>query len=340
MKTKISPAVVGAFVLGAFAIGIITLLALGSLSLFTKPERFIVYFDESISGLDQGSPVKLRGVRVGHVVDISIRYDRATGKSLAAVLCELNRGSITDEHGASFDVSDRAALQALVDRGLRAQLEIGGLATGLLFVELDFLDPHKYPDLSKAADEKYVVIPPAPSEISELRHSAATMLANATTVLAKMQQVDFEALSVEITRLSVEARLRLEGVDFKGLTEQWKRTGESVDALARSPDAVDALENLNRTLDALRTAIAHVDTQAGSSGKELEATLVQARAALESFTQASQSARSFINAQQTFGADTSRALAKVADAAESIQRLADFLERNPSAIVAGRKEPQ
>jgi paraquat-inducible protein B len=340
MKTKISPAVVGIFVLGAFAIGIITLLALGSLSLFTKPERFIVYFDESISGLDQGSPVKLRGVRVGHVSDISIRYDRATGRSLAAVLCELNRGSITDEHGASFDVSDRAALQALVDRGLRAQLEIGGLATGLLFVELDFLDPHKYPDLSKEPDAKYVVIPPAPSEISELRHSATTMLANATTVLAKMQQVDFQALSVEITRLSAEARLRLDGVDFKGLTEQWKRTGESVDALARSPDAVRALENLNKTLDALRTAIAHVDLQAGTSGKELEATLVQARAALESFNSAAQSARAFINAQQTFGADTSRALAKVADAAESIQRLADFLERNPSAIVAGRKEPQ
>ena len=51
MKTKISPAVVGAFVLGAFAIGIIALLALGSLSLFSKPERFMVYFDESISGL-------------------------------------------------------------------------------------------------------------------------------------------------------------------------------------------------------------------------------------------------------------------------------------------------
>ena len=71
----------------------------------------MVNFDESISGLDQGSPVKLRGVRVGHVVGISIRYDRATGKSLAAVLCELNHGSITDEHGANFDVSDRAALQ-------------------------------------------------------------------------------------------------------------------------------------------------------------------------------------------------------------------------------------
>ncbi|HMD60410.1 MAG TPA: hypothetical protein VKG78_03215, partial [Opitutaceae bacterium] len=263
-----------------------------------------------------------------------------TGKSLAAVLCELNRGSITDERGAIFDVSDRAALQAIVDRGLRAQLELQGLATGLLFVELEFMDPHKYPDLSNTADLKYVVVPPAPSEISELRQGAATLMANATSVLAKMQQIDFQALSAEITKLAAEARLRLEGADFKGLTEQWKRTGESVDALARSPEAAHALENLNRTLDALRTAIAHLDTQVASNGKDLQATLVEAQAALESFNSAARAAREFINAQQSFGADTSRALAKVADAAEAIQRLADFLERNPNAIVSGRKLPQ
>jgi paraquat-inducible protein B len=340
MKTKVSPAVVGAFVLGAFAIGIITLLALGSLSLFTKPERFMVYFDESISGLDQGSPVKLRGVRVGHVVSTSIRYDRDTGTSLALVLCELNRGAITDEHGASFDVSSRAALQTLVDRGLRAQLEISGLATGLLYVELEFMDPRKYPDLSKTSDAKYVVVPPTPSEISELRAGAATLLANATTVLAKMQQVDFQALSSELTRLAAEARQRIDGVDFKGLADQWRRTGESVDALARSPEAMHALENLNKTLDALRVTIARLDTQVGANGKDLQATLVQAKAALESFNGAAQSARGFINAQQNFGADSTKALDKVADAAESIQRLADFLERNPNAIVSGRKEPQ
>ncbi len=340
MKTKVSPAVVGAFVLGAFVIGIITLLALGSLSIFTKPERFMVYFDESISGLDQGSPLKLRGVRVGHVVATSIRYERSTGKSRAAVLCELNRGAITDEHGAGFDVSSRAALQTLVDRGLRAQLEISGLATGLLYVELEFMDPLKFPDLSKTTDAKYVVVPPTPSEISELRAGAATLLANATTVLAKMEQVDFQRLSVELTRLAADARVGIEGVDFKGLAEQWRRTGESVDALARSPDALRALGNLNGTLDALRKTIGKLDTQVDANGKDLQATLVQAKAALESLNAAAQSARGFINAQQNFGVETTRALEKVADAAESIQRLADFLERNPNAIVSGRKEPK
>ncbi|HEY5227398.1 MAG TPA: MlaD family protein [Opitutaceae bacterium] len=340
MKTKISPAVLGAFVLGAFALGIITLLAVGSLSLFSKPERFMVYFDEAVSGLDEGSPVKLRGVRVGHVVGISIRYDRATGKSLAAVLCELSKGSISDERGASLDVSDRSALQALVDKGLRAQLELSGLATGLLFVELDFMDPSKYPDRSTMSDVRYVVIPPAPSEISEFRASAATLLANATTLLAKLQEIDFQGLSTELKKLVIETRLRIDGVDFKGVAEQWKKTGQSIDTLARSPDTLHSIENLNKTLDILHSSLAHLDTQVDTNGKELRETLVQAKAALESFNTAAQSARGFINAQQSFGADTSRALQRVADAAESVQQLADFLERNPNALVSGRKEPK
>jgi len=339
MKTKLSPAVVGVFVLGAFAIGIIALLAIGSLSLFSKPERFMVYFDEGISGLDEGSPVKLRGVRVGHVVGISIRYDKDTGKSLAAVVCELNRGAIKDEQGANLDVSDRGALQALVDRGLRAQLEIGGLATGLLFVELDFMDPVKYPDLANKTEVKYVVIPSAPSEISEFRASASTLLANATTVLARMQEIDFKGLSDDLKKLVVEARLRLEGVDFKGLAMQWKKTGESVDALARSPDTLHSIENLNRTLEALHASIGRLDTQVDSNGAELRATLAEAKVALESFNAAAQSARVFI-AQQNFGADATRALDRVGEAAESVQQLADFLERNPNALVSGRKGPK
>jgi paraquat-inducible protein B len=340
MKTKISPAVVGAFVLGAFGIGIIALVAIGGLSLFSKPQRFMVYFDEGISGLDEGSPVKLRGVRVGHVVGISIRYDKDTGKSLAAVLCELNKGAIKDEQGADMDVSDRGALQGLVDKGLRAQLEVGGLATGLLFVELDFMDPAKFPDTSNASEVKFVVIPSVPSDLSELRASATTLLANATALLARMQDIDFKGLSVELKRLLVEARLRIDGVDFKGLASQWQKTGQSIDALARSPDTLRAMENLNKTLDALQATIGKLDTQVDSNGNELKETLAQAKLALQSFNEAAQSARGFINSQQDFGVDATRALERVADAAESVQQLADFIERNPNALVSGRKGPK
>ena len=70
MKTKISPAVVGMFVIGAMMLIIVALLAFGGVNFFSKPQRFLVYFDESIHGLDMGSPVKLRGVRVGRVLSM------------------------------------------------------------------------------------------------------------------------------------------------------------------------------------------------------------------------------------------------------------------------------
>ena len=134
MKTKFSPAVIGAFVLGAFALIIIALLAFGGVNFFSKPQRFVVYFEESIHGLDLGSPVKLNGVRVGRVVDLNIRYDAATNKSVVAVVCEFSKNMLTDAKGNIIDVSSRNELQNLIDHGLRAQLGFLGFATGLAFL--------------------------------------------------------------------------------------------------------------------------------------------------------------------------------------------------------------
>ena len=132
MKTKVSPAIVGLFVLGAFALGLIALLSVGSLSLFSKPHRFMVYFDESIHGLDLGSPVKLRGVRVGRVVDLAVHYDDVANRSVVVVTCELSRNVITDEKGAQLKIAEARDIQTMVDHGLRAQLGVLGLALGFV----------------------------------------------------------------------------------------------------------------------------------------------------------------------------------------------------------------
>src|ERR1051325_10347820 len=99
------------FVLGALALGIIALLSFGGLSLFSRPQRFVVYFDESIQGLDLGSPVKLRGVRVGRVVDLNIRYDKKNNHSVVVVTWELSKNKLADATGAQIDVTSRAELQ-------------------------------------------------------------------------------------------------------------------------------------------------------------------------------------------------------------------------------------
>ena len=89
MKTKLSQAVVGSFVIGALALIVAALLSFRSSHLFSKPGRFVAYFNESVQGLDVGGAVKLRGVRAGRVVAIRVHYDSKARQSQVAVVGEL-----------------------------------------------------------------------------------------------------------------------------------------------------------------------------------------------------------------------------------------------------------
>jgi paraquat-inducible protein B len=330
MKTKAGPAIVGAFVIGAFVLSIIALLAFGGVSFFSKPERFVVFFDETVQGLDLGSPVKLRGVRLGRVVELNVRYEEEKNRSVVGVVCELNRNTITDNQGAQLDISSRPELQKLVDNGLRAQLGILGLATGLLYVELDFLDPKEHPAAPPAFESKYVVVPYVPSAISEFQ-------GNLTEILKDVQKIDFAGISTEFKGLLADTRKQLNSLDLKATVEQWQRTGARFETLAASPQINETFVNLNATLGELRRVLANVDAQVGPAGKELTTTLAQARTSLEAFTSTANAAHHFIASQSGLGDEATRTLQQLSSAAEAVQRLADFIERNPRALITGKK---
>ena len=329
MKTKVSPAIVGMFVIGAFALLIIALLTFGGVNFFAKPQRFVVYFDESVHGLNLGSSVQLRGVPVGRVVDLNVHYDSGTHNSVVAVVCEFSKNKVTDAKGQAINVADRAELQLLVDNGLRARLDVQGLATGLLFVELEFLDPKAYPADNRVTELKYVVVPYVPSAISEFQ-------TNLTEILNDIKKVDFAGIGREVKLLLGDAHKQLDGLDLKALAVQWQKAGASVEALAGSPETKQTITNLNATLTDLRTVLAKLDKQVDSNGNELKATLVETKATLASFNAAAETARRFVAAQGSLGSDTGRTLAQLADAAEAVQRLAEFLERNPQALISGK----
>lgn len=319
--------------IGAFALGTLALLSFGGFHFFEKPERFVVYFDESISGLDQGSAVKLRGVRVGRVTSLNIRYDAAHNRSVVAVTCELNRDMVTDSSGAIIDVSSRGQLQKLVERGLRAQLGVAGLATGLLFVELDFKDPAEYPAPPPAPNERHVVVPQIPSAISEFQ-------AGVGEVLGKMKTIDFVGLAKDISSLAQTARKEIDGVNLRGLTEQWTKTGAQFEAMAKNPEFQKTFDNLNGAIADLRGTIAKLDAQIAPTGKDLADTLAEARKTMQNFSATATAAQSFIAAQGGIGPELTRTLLHLNEAADSVTRLVDFLERNPNALITGRKRPQ
>jgi len=334
VKTKISPTIVGMFVIGAVALVLIGLLSFGGINFFSKPQRFVVYFDESVHGLDLGSPVKLRGVRVGRVVDLNVQYDAKNKKSIVEVLCEFSRSTVKDEIGAPIDVSSRKPLQKLIDSGLRAQLGVSGLATGLLFVELDFADLSiPGPAVTAITDPKFVVVPSMPSAISEFQ-------ASLTEILSNLKRVDFAGLSREMNGLLADTRKQINGLELAKLTTEWTKAGAAVNELASSGELQRTFARLNETIDQVSKVLANVDAQIQPAGVKLNETLAEAQGVLKTFNNAAESARQFINAQSGLGEETVRTMNQLAEAASSVQRLAEFLERNPNALLTGKKSPR
>ncbi|HVU16022.1 MAG TPA: MlaD family protein [Candidatus Didemnitutus sp.] len=330
MKTKISPAVVGMFILGALLLGVIGFLSFGGSNIFAKPSRFVVYFDESVSGLDPGAAVKIFGVRVGRVAAVNVRYNVASKRSAVQTICELDRNVLSDESGHPIDIANSSELQTLIDHGLRAQLSYTGI-TGLLYVELEFEDPRLYPANPRQMQETYPVMPAIPSSIAAAQASAVEILAN-------LKRVDFAGLAKDIRGLLASVNKKVDDFDVKQLSSRIGKAADSVDAFINSPDAKQTFAKINTAIDEARGVMARIDGQVGPSGDELRATLQKAQVAIKALEDAAVSSRRFIDSQGQLGDETTRALRQFADAAESLQRLADELERNPSSLIVGRKK--
>jgi hypothetical protein len=80
MGKRVSPAVIGAFVVASFAILVVALIVVGSGRMFTRPVRFICMFQGSLNGLKIGAPVKVRGVQIGTVESIELRILPSQGR--------------------------------------------------------------------------------------------------------------------------------------------------------------------------------------------------------------------------------------------------------------------
>lgn len=330
MKTKLSPATVGMFILGALVLAVVGFLSFGGSNIFAKPTRFIAYFDESVSGLDPGAAVKVNGVRIGRVAAINVRYDAATKKALVETICEIDRNVLTDRDGKTIDITIVSELQNLIDRGLRARLNLTGI-TGLLFVELDFEDPKQYPANPNLKSDRYPVVPAIPSPISELQTSIVEIVAN-------VKKIDFAGLAKDIKTLLATTNQKIGDADLKGLSTKVGQAADAVTALVDSPDAKNTFKNLNQAIDQLRGVLAQLSSEVGPVSGDLKKTLADAQGALQTLNGAADAMRRFVQAQSGLGSEATRTLQEISEAADAVERLADFLERNPNALVVGKKK--
>jgi phospholipid/cholesterol/gamma-HCH transport system substrate-binding protein/paraquat-inducible protein B len=134
---------IGIFVISAVVLGVLGVVVLGAGAIFQKKSIVETYIDESVQGLDVGSPVKFRGVPVGNVEDISLTSVEYRTR-LQYVLVRFSISS----NMFQFPVNDPSspALQRELDRGFRIRMAAQGL-TGVAYLEADYLNPERNPPL-------------------------------------------------------------------------------------------------------------------------------------------------------------------------------------------------
>lgn len=175
------PRAVGVFVLGALAVILTGIVALSSGGWFARRDRFAVYFPGSVRGLDKGSGVTFRGVKVGEVYDVSAIL---TGQLDPLVQIEViieTRGDLVEVPEGqtvppAFARSARPEelARALVERGVRARLKSASFVTGQKYIDVDFLPDE--PARFAGVRPRYPELPTSPTSMEKIGDRAEDIL--------------------------------------------------------------------------------------------------------------------------------------------------------------------
>jgi paraquat-inducible protein B len=331
MNKKISPTLIGVFVVGALALLVVAVIVFGSGQLFRHTKQFVIYFDSSVNGLRVGAPVKFKGVEVGSVVDIRLQLEENAQTTKIPVIIEIDLEKMTSR-GASGRVAldPEAFHEAIIQRGLRAQLLMESLVTGLLYVGLDLFPETPVKLVQQPGGHyKYLEIPTTPTSLEQARDVLSQ-------ILAKLQEIDFKGLANSVTA-TVEGIDRLVNApEIRSSLKALDRTIPKIDeALGQVSTVMKTLDgsvirltgNLEQTSDAARQAM----LQADITLKQTDGALKEAEAALVSI-------RGMTDADSPLSYELQKSLREVTAAARSLRLLSGFVERNPRALVFGRPE--
>ena len=309
--TPARPALVGSFVLGALALGVLAILIFGGSNLFAKNLRVVVVFKDSIAGLDVGAPVTFRGMQIGRVEGMRLHVDVKHQASWIPVHLEINLDRISWTNGSG---GDRVDLQAAVDAGLRAQLVSQGLVSGEASVNLDYYPGT--PALRAGHPEDAFEIPTIPSGIQDLED--------------QLRKLDLPAIGMKTQQVLASMQHLLDELNGRvgpladGLKATLTTTADAVHRL--QSDSTRTLADIDRLANESRSQIA-------TNGDDLDRLLKTA----EQTTARADELVVSLNDMSSPRGDLQASLRDLAASASSLRSLTHDLERNPLGTLL-RKE--
>ncbi len=219
MSIQADPKAIGGFVIGAVLILLAAIIFFGTGDFFNKTEKFVLYFEGSLQGLKIGAPVSIKGVQVGQVDAIVIDVqDNRSANVLTQVTIEIDMDSFqTLGNKKTIDI------EQWVQDGLRAQLRLQSLLTGLLYIEMNF-----FPD----------------SEV-QLTHLHLTDLPELPTLSTGLQRL--------LTQIG--------DMDLENIVQETQSVVSGLNSLINNQATQQLTTRFNQTLSSVQNLADHMDTQ-------------------------------------------------------------------------------
>ena len=321
MSEKTTHTLLGAFVLGGIVIAVLALmLSAGQSFREGNSQRVVMIFDGSVTGLNVGAPVAIRGAYIGEVVDIRVRFEEnETIALLMEVEAVIDNSAVTRK----VDVDNRIGPE-LISAGLRAQLNNLSVVTGLLYVQLDF-----FPDTQvtlRAGNSDLFEIPTIPSPFEKL--------------VREFDLLNLPVLASDVQAIANATRALTESESFQNLPQAAHQTLTATTELTQQLKAmISRLEpQLEQAMTSTITAAQTAERELPAIANKIQTSLDQLNTTLAAIEQTSQDASALMDPESPMIDNLNQTLNEISRAARSLNLLARTIEEEPQSLLLGRPE--
>lgn len=325
---------VGIFLVVGFAIAVIGIIWLGMSHYLEKGLLYTAFFDESVQGLENDSPVKYRGVSVGRVT----RIDVAPDATLIQVILKIEK-------------------ELRLEEDMVAQLKSIGI-TGIMFIEISRKSPDE-PDLSPPLTfpVKYPVLSTKPSGIKRF-------IEGVNEVLDRLKVLDLTVVSQKINLTLDQIRQTVEDARIGEISKEIRSTFERLEKIldaskwhqliaaiqkaslsfdAFSINADKTVSNFNKTLAGFNKTIAKVNKILQDNEKGIHQAVLDVDRVLKRanglFKDGSGLIRNTDERISSLQHQFTVTLKNIETAVENLNRFLELISDNPSQLFFGGPPP-
>lgn len=314
MNNRVSPALIGSFVVSGIVLMVAGVLMFGSGKMFEQRETFVAFFPGSVNGLDVGSNVAFRGVTVGRVRQVLLSLG---GDSLAIgedyripVVFDIDQ-SLIQARGARVDLANAEQFQLMLDLGLSARLDAESLLTGRLYVALDFRPDSEL--FTYGGEFPYDEIPTIESPMAEVQ--------------TKIRELADRFSDVDLEELFAAMRSTLDGVNELVTDDELQGLAANVNQL---------VVDVDETVRSVQGLVASVENTVGPVGDRFATTAERAEASMEEIDETMDALEAVLEPDSPLILGLVSTLEELELAARSLRRVAELVERDPAILIRGR----